>query len=293
MDAIVFLGTDRGLHALAADGPPRLCGPADTSIRAMAIDCYAPKRLRAGGRKRPCLIESADGGRTWSELPAPGGREVWSLLLHGGVGIVGTGPPAIYRDGREFALPGSERWSFFPPDPPHVLTIVVWEKLIVAGIEMGGLVRSRDGGGTWEVIGREVNEDVHRLHLDHADPDHLWVGAQDGLYETRDGGDSWNKVPGTDGLYVHGIAVHRKEPRTMWLQARGGPILRGPSWERIRGVPQPDYGVDAFDLDPNDPATLYYGAGDTLFRSRDAGRSWEIRARGLPNIRRVRCFLTG
>jgi photosystem II stability/assembly factor-like uncharacterized protein len=284
--------------------PPVLCGPSDTSIRAMTIDCYHPKRMMAGGRKRACLLESEDGGRTWTEQPALDGREIWSLHLHDGVGFAGTGPPAVYHyhDGRwhEFGavrdLPSRDRWSFLHGDPPHVVTLTASGAFIMAGIEMGGVIRSRDGGATWEPSGEGVvNEDVHRLFADHEDPNHLFLGAADGLYETRDGGDQWTHVSGSEGLYVHGIAAHPKERRTLYLQARGGPLLRwkiGGAFERIgRELPMPDFGVDALDVDHAEPETLYYGAGEFIYRSSDGGASWEEWVADLPNIRRLRVFL--
>lgn len=299
----LFIGTDRGLFRLVPGEPPVACGPSDTSIRALTIDCYHPKRLMAGGRKRPCYLESADGGHTWVEHPAMDGREIWSLALHGGVGYAGTGPPGVYHyhDGKwhEFKsvrdLPTREQWSFLHGDPPHVVTLSAMGAFILAGIEMGGVIRSRDGGQTWEQVGEgQVNEDVHRLFPDHEDPNHVFLGAADGLYETRDGGNTWTHISGTERLYLHGIAAHPKRKGVLYLQARGGPILRwkigGPLENLGKKLPTPDYGVDALDVDAEKPDTLYYGAGDTVYRTQDEGKTWEPWVQGLPNIRRIRVF---
>lgn len=300
----LWIGTDRGLFRVTPKGEAIPCGPSDTSIRAMACDEEDPSHFLAGGRKRACLLESRDGGRTWVEQPAPGGREVWALLFHQGIPYAGTGPAGLFRRETQWQecaairhLPGYPSWSFFPPDPPHILTIHASQKTLWAGIEVGGIIRSGDGGGTWEEIGKGVNEDVHRLHLDPGDSNHLYVGAQDGLYESRDGGDSWSHLQGTAGLYVHAIAAHRERPNALWIQGRGGPILRssngGKTWEQAgRDLPHPDFGVDALDIDGADPDTLYYGAGDTIYRIWKSGQRWEILLNGLPNIRRLRRFLT-
>lgn len=299
----LFIGTDRGLYRLVPGGKPVKCGPNDTSIRAIAIDCYHPKRLWAGGRKRPCLLESSDGGQTWHEQPPLDGREIWSLSIHDGVGYAGTGPPAIYHyhEGRwhEFKavqeLPSRQHWSFLHGDPPHVVTLSAMGACILAGIEMGGVIRSTDGGQTWEQVGAGVvNEDVHRIVPDHHDPLHYFLGAADGLYETRDGGDTWTHIRGSESLYLHGIAAHPKVTDTLYLQARGGPILGwkiGGALERLgRKLPMPDYGVDALDVDAERSNTLYYGAGDAVYRTEDAGATWEKWVEDLPNIRRLRVF---
>ncbi|MFQ5749350.1 MAG: WD40/YVTN/BNR-like repeat-containing protein [Planctomycetota bacterium] len=298
----IFLGTDQGLFRLAPGGQPRLCGRARSSIRCIGGDCRDPAHLLAGGRSRPCLLESFDGGISWEEAPSPGGLEFWSVLFSEAGILAGTGPPAVFRrEGAEWcereALarhPSRTGWEFFPPVPPHVITLSATGGLIFAGIEVGGLLRSSDGGETWETIGAQVESDVHCIHADPGRPGHLRVATRDGLFESLDGGDTWKRHPGTEGLYLHAVVAPREEPGILYLQAREGPVLRsrnGGGWERLgEGLGRPDFGVGALDGDPFDPAVLYYGCEGEVFRSPDRGEHWERIARGLPKIRRLRVW---
>jgi len=298
----IFLGTDRGLFQMAPGGEPRLCGAARSSIRCIGGDCRDPAHLLAGGRSRPCLLESFDGGATWEEAPSPGDLEFWSVLFTGNGILAGTGPPALFhREGGEWrereALarhPARCGWEFFPPDPPHVITLCAAGPWTFAGIEVGGLLRSADGGATWETIGAEVESDVHCIHADPGDPAHLRVATRDGLFESPDAGDTWERHTGTDGLYLHAVVTPRAEPGTLYIQAKEGPVLRsrdGRGWERLgEGLGRPDFGVGALDGDPFDPAVLFYGCEGEVFRSPDRGEHWEKIAAGLPKIRRLRAW---
>ena len=150
--------TGSGAQCLAVD-------PADANI------VYAG--LREGGVRR-----SADGGRSWVDcgLPEPA---VFSLAVSAADGTVyaGTEPSRLFRSGdkgeswRELEalleLPSRPRWSF-PPRPwtSHVRWIAPSPHdadLLLVGIELGGLMRSADGGESWEDHRPGAQPDVHSL----------------------------------------------------------------------------------------------------------------------------------
>lgn len=69
-----------------------------------------------------------------------------------------------------------------------------------------GVFRSLDGGETWQQMGLEGSERIHRITLDPTNPDIAYVAAmgtlwgpneERGLYKTADGGASWDRI-----LYV-------------------------------------------------------------------------------------------
>jgi hypothetical protein len=116
--------------------------------------------LRDGGVRR-----TTDAGGSWVDcaLPEPG---VYSLAVSAVDGAVyaGTEPSRLFRSDdrgqtwRELEalldLPSRPSWSF-PPRPwtSHVRWIVPSPhdaELILVGIELGGLMRSTNGGATWQ-----------------------------------------------------------------------------------------------------------------------------------------------
>src|SRR3954469_23637179 len=120
---------------------------------------------------------SADGGGTWSDcdLPEPG---VFSLAVSAADGAVyaGTEPSRLFQSddrGESWSeldalleLPSRPTWSF-PPRPwtSHVRWIAPSPHdadLLLVGIELGGLMRSTDGGQSWQDTGPARNRTCTR-----------------------------------------------------------------------------------------------------------------------------------
>src|SRR5258708_18083836 len=162
------------LYAATGDGIARLDESGDgwtvelflfgSGAQCLAVDphdrdvVYAG--LREGGVRR-----TVDAGRRWADcrLPEPG---VFSLAVSAADGAVyaGTEPSRLFRSDdrgeswRELEalleLPSRPNWSF-PPRPwtSHVRWIAPSPHdadLLLVGIELGGLMRSSDGGRTWQ-----------------------------------------------------------------------------------------------------------------------------------------------
>ena len=105
---------------------------------------------------------SDDAGATWRHLPLPGKEKVvWSILIHPknpDVLLVGTEVTTVYRSengGKSFtelkvpAPGGVVKMNF----PTRVLRIAVAPQNpdeIYVALEVGGMVRSLDGGKTWD-----------------------------------------------------------------------------------------------------------------------------------------------
>jgi photosystem II stability/assembly factor-like uncharacterized protein len=162
--------------------------------------------------------------------------------------------------------------------------------LVVAGIELGGVMRSPDGGKTWQDQRPGAYADCHSLAAHPEAPEVIYEAAGGGFAESEDFGDSWSAADdGMDRRYVWGLAVDSEDPSLVYASAASGPgrahaggfsdaaIYRrrdGGSWETLLG------GLAAFPYalaaDAEAPGALYAGLGDgTLLRSPDAGASWD------------------
>ncbi len=108
--------------------------------------------------------------------------------------------------------------------------------------------------GPWDQDPAGQNE-MHKMRLDPKNPNRLWGQAHFGVFRSDDGGANWEDV--TAGLpSFHGfpIAVTHHEPDAVFV------------------VPL-DYGADNFRVCPGQFA---------VYRTRDAGRTWEPLTDGLP-----------
>src|SRR5690242_14211371 len=243
--------TGSGAQCLALD-------PADADV------VYAG--LREGGVHR-----TTDGGASWVDcaLPAPG---VFSLAVSAADGAVyaGTEPSALFRSDdrgatwRELTalldLPSRPSWSF-PPRPwtSHVRWIAPSPHdgdLLLVGIELGGLMRSTDGGRTWADHRPGAQRDGHSLAWRPRAEGRAYEAGGGGAAWSDDAGDTWHPADdGRDRHYTWSVAVDPDDPERWYVSASTGPYAahggRDPqalifgrvgdgSWEQLGGgLPEP------------------------------------------------------
>jgi hypothetical protein len=287
-------------------------GLRERGARCLAVDPKAPETLYAGTSDEG-LFKSVDGGGSWEALSGIEHRRVTAVAVSPADGAVyaGTEPSALFvsRDGGESwleleelrKLPSQPTWSF-PPRPwtSHVRAIApsyADPDLLVVGIELGGVLRSTDGGETWQDQRPGAQPDCHSLSAHPAAPELFYEAGGGGFARSTDFGDSWESVDEGMGLhYVWGLAVDADNPSLVYASAAPGPYRahgRGASGAAIyrklgNGPWQATLvGLDAFPyaLYPGSPGAVYAGLGDgTILRGEDAGESWEEVARVSPGL---------
>lgn len=273
--------------------------------RCLAVDLKDPDTVYAGTSDEG-LFKSIDGGTGWDRLSGIEHPRVTSVAVSPADGAVyaGTEPSALFvsRDGgaswRELEgmrhLPSAPTWSF-PPRPwtSHVRAIAPSHadpNLIVVGIELGGVVRSTDGGETWQDQRPGAQADCHSLTAHRGDTGLLYEAGGGGFALSRDFGDSWESSDeGMDLRYAWGLAVDAEDPTLVYASAASGPgrahggghsdaaIYRRAAdgrWEAVlRGLAAFPY---ALCTAPEASGTVYAGLGDgTILRGVDAGEGWE------------------
>jgi hypothetical protein len=151
----------------------------------------------------------------------------------------------------------------------------------------------------------------HSIQLDPTEPRRLYVGiSAAGVFRSDDNGESWtpaNTGTAADflpdpypefGQCVHKLLLHPARPERLWQQNHCGVYRsdnRGESWERLDGNGLPsDFGF-ALALDASNPDVAYVvpeeGAENRVtsngrlgvYRTEDAGGSWELACDGLPD----------
>ena len=297
---------------------PQLTGLA---AQCLAVDPQYPEEVYCGTFGQG-LWHSTNAGRTWENVGTTIIREqVMAVAIspversHGqSVIYAGTEPSAIFRsaDGgatwRDLAtlrqLPSAPTWSF-PPRPytSHVRWITpdpLQPGRIYAAIEAGALIRSFDGGETWEDRRPDGPFDTHTLAMHTRAPNRLSAAAGDGFMhagngfvESDDGGDTWYRPDaGLNHHYLWSVAVDPADPDTLVISAAYGPqqahnpmsaesaVYRrsqNSPWHQVRaGLPE-EKGLltSVLTANPAEPGVFYAGSNQGLFRSADAGVSWE------------------
>jgi photosystem II stability/assembly factor-like uncharacterized protein len=199
-------------------------------------------------------------------------------------------------------------------------------KTVYAGVDPASLWVSQDGGVTWDVNEALANHPtrelwnpgagglcLHTIIPDYANSERMWVGISAvGCVRTDDGGKTWhfaNKNTRADfqpekypefGQCLHRMVQHPTKPDTLYQQNHCG-IYRtdnaGDDWTDIQGTLPSDFGFPIA-LDAQHPETVYTGVEGmgrhnvtdqfTVYRTRDAGDTWEPLTNGLPSGSGVR-----
>ena len=298
-----------GTRAHEAETVLRVAAP-----RCVAVDPHDPDRVYVGTFDDG-LYATDDGGQTWR--PAWQGvaeRRVMAVSVSsahrvGGASVVyaGTEPSNLYRseDGGMTwqrlstlrQLPSEPRWSF-PPRPwtHHVSTIALHPTdpdSLAVGIELGGVMRSPDGGRTWIDHNPQAYSDAHQLLTHPLAPERVYEVAGQGIAASADRGESWRRMDhGLDRHYAWATAVDPGDPDLWYASVSRSPgaahgsgdgqsrLLRsrGHGWSAVDG-----WGDDA-DLRrmpyalatlPGQPGRLLVGLrGGAVLLGDDAGEKW-------------------
>jgi photosystem II stability/assembly factor-like uncharacterized protein len=264
------------------------------------------------------LLVSGDGGASWAP-PEQGPNEgrVMSVAVSGSVAYAGTEPSNLYRasdGGRVWELlpalreiPSEPQWSF-PPRPytHHVSTIAPHptnRDALFVGIELGGVMRTFDGGETWADHNPQAHSDAHRLRTHSLAPDRVYEVAGQGIALSDDRGARWRRLEGgLDRHYAWAITIDPADPDLWYVSVSRGPfaahgagdgesvLLRsGPDgWSRIDtwgNSPELRRMPYALATLPEQPGSLLVGLrGGTLLLSDDRGESWARLEVELPDV---------
>jgi photosystem II stability/assembly factor-like uncharacterized protein len=158
-----------------------------------------------------------------------------------------------------------------------------------------GLWRSVDGGETFRRTcdGMFVECHIRALAVHPANPRVLYLGTEQGLYRSEDGADNWARVESPlNGLQIWSILLLPGNPDVILAGTCPSRLFRsadaGRTWTEPAVRIRPDCPriihtrVTALCANPDNPQTVWAGVEiDGLYRSRDAGVTWQAVGKGL------------
>jgi BNR/Asp-box repeat len=298
-DGLVLVGTMKGAFLLRGrgssweQGGPLFPGQV---VYAMAYDDRTGKpRLWASTSSMhwgSVLRRSDDLGRTWTnpkaanvKFPADTGlalKQIWQITpgraSEPSVLYCGVEPASLFE-----SKDGGETWSLVRGlhDHPHrpkwqpgggglgLHTILLHpqdkNRMLVA-ISTGGVYLTNDAGRSWRASNKgvraqflpdkhpEFGQCVHKVVRHPSRPDPFFLQNHWGLYRSDDGGANWKDIAnGVPSDFGFGMAIHPHEPSTVYIVPLESDEFRCPPQGRLR-----------------------------VYRTRNAGASWQPLSRGLP-----------
>src|ERR1041385_7018920 len=136
--------------------------------------------------------------------------------------------------------------------------------------------------------------DVRGLVVDPSNPDRFYFGTLDGqIYTSSDAGKTWELLYnfGRPRLFVDHIIVDPRNPRTIYVAAHrhkepGGFYKSIDGGNSFRESSQlKNEAIHSLAQSPSDPDTLIAGTFNGIFRSDDAGESWQqLPTQNTPNL---------
>jgi photosystem II stability/assembly factor-like uncharacterized protein len=248
--------------------------PENVEARCVTLHPEKPEVVWVGTQLGP--YRSTDAGNTWEPLDFPNDEPVvWSIEVHPAdaqVMYAGTQDMAIYRSEdsgahwRRLAVPNPEGLCVmgFPTRVIRMAIDPTQPDELYVGLEVGGLVRSLDGGHTWTDCNAGLLNLANQSYLKDR---HGSQRASEGMMDT------------------HSLAVSSAQPGTVFLANRLGLFRsddRGESWSDmdIGRFSELTYARDV-KVFPHDEQTLL-GAfsiaavsdAGSLYRSTDLGETW-------------------
>jgi len=293
--------------------------PEPAEVQAITIHPTDPDVIYLGTQDGP--YRSTDRGASWERLGFPDEKmEVWSIQVHPRdprVLYAGTSPVAVYRSDD-----GGDHWRRLSnaSQPEHVKMAFACRVMrlavdpnhpdhVYAGLEVGGVMRSLDGGQSWTDCSADLLRlatqpelkskiqsdseaegmmDAHALAVSAARPDTVFLAVRMGLFRSDDGGGRWEDMQVgrfSPLTYARDVRVAPSDPHTLYAclspaaRSEDGSLYRsrdlGQTWTRF------DHGVKANStmmgvaLHPRDHDQVYcVSRFGQVFGTEDGGRTW-------------------
>jgi photosystem II stability/assembly factor-like uncharacterized protein len=270
-------------------------GMSHSRVIAMAVDPAYPATVYAG-TKGDAVYKSYDGGQRWVSMRSGLDDVTISSVVNQFVFDPADNNHIFLATtmGVFETKNGGEHWTKKMEGMKEVLMVVTLgmdptrPATLYAGTS-GGVYKTTNEAGHWEKVNNGLVDpdmvkssralNVTAIHVDPFEPDTVYAATLSGLYKTTDGAKSWIRIGESlaDQMII-GMVLDRTKKSVIYITGRDG-VHRsddgGVKWKAINaGLSTTN--VRSIAQSPTKPTLFYAGTnGSGLYRSRDAGESWE------------------
>jgi len=194
--------------------------------------------------------------------------------------------------------PGRKQWYTPWGDPPDVRSLAVsTDGTMYANVHVGWIVRSRDGGKTWENLQKDLEMDVHQVGTHPLKPGVVFAATASGFYVSHNHGDTFTRRAGGMPYDYQRACACFAEGEVYLVSTSRGPHGRadallyrsedeGTHWAPVNGLPDPiAKNIDTFQIGIVSAHRALAIVNDTaLYQSDDRGLNWRAVGRDYPRL---------
>jgi photosystem II stability/assembly factor-like uncharacterized protein len=308
--------------------------PDPANVQAITVHPMTPEVVYAGTQDGP--YRSVDRGERWERLDFPRETEVWSILVHP------TRPRTLYAGASPIGVfrsdDGGDTWRRLPAQLPDRVKMSFACRVmrlaadpagpddLYAALEVGGVLRSLDGGESWEDMSADLvglagrphlksriqsdtdNEgmlDGHAVCVSAAAPGTVFLAVRMGLFRSADRGAGWQDMEigrFSPLTYARDVRVSPQDPHVLYAclspaaRSEDGSLYRsgdlGGTWTRLdRGI-KAESTMMAVALHHRDPGQVHcVSRTGQVFSTEDGGRAWSERRlpSGVQDVYAIAC----
>lgn len=237
---------------------------------------------------------STDSGKTWELKNRVADKKNISSVDVLSIAIDPVNSNRIYlgtkKNGILISEDMAESWETFDfPAKNGIYDISIdktnFKNIYVAGIisGRGKVFRTQDGGEEWTEVYTEPADGTYvtAMAVDDNNPQNIFIGTSAGvILKTSNGGDSWSNLYSSNNA-VSKIIISNDDKNSVYFLVYQRELIasdiNGDNFRKLRDneSKQKKPPIFSFEIDRNNPGTLYIGTKNGLFKSIDYGESFK------------------